>query len=512
VGTVLSADVCVVGAGPAGLTVASELARRGRTVVVIERGAGPAPDEANESPARYETSGPVPADAWHPANGAGVGGSGRLWGDEIGLRSRPLEESDFRERAWVAGSGWPFEHAELDDDYRTAHGLLGLGPFEYTEEEAASPDGQGVGFRRLTFRQASPTVLAGFAQRTTASEQVHVLTYSEAGPPVADEGTGHVSAIEVNAGGRSFTVRAAVFVLALGGIENARSLLLSERRTGRPLGNEHGLVGRYFMEHPHLMVGALYPPADMASAVAASAAWSTDGDVTLVRLLSLTDSAIRERELLGATFELGRQPGRAIFAGRTATAWHGVRERFARAGVSRLVAVPAIDPLRHPTEAASYLLGRLLRRYGEEAVFLHAVAEQAPNPDSRVTLARATDDRGDPLARVEWLLTGGDMESLWDSVSLLGERTRNAGMGHVRPIFGRGETPPWMTGGGHHMGTTRMNRDPRHGVVDGNCRVHGTGNLYMTGASVFPTGGFANPTLTLVALASRLARHLDARL
>jgi choline dehydrogenase-like flavoprotein len=340
---------------------------------------------------------------------------------------------------------------------------------------------------------------------------VHTLVHSEAMPPVADEG-GRVRAIEVNASGRSFTVRASSFVLALGGIENARSLLLSERRTGRPMGNEHGLVGRYLMEHPHLIAGALYPPAGMANAVAAGAAWSTEGEVAVARLLSLAEATIRDRELLGATFELGRRPGRALFARRTPATMHGVRERFDRSGVSRLLAPPLLSLLRHPHDAAGYAFGRLLRRYGEEAIFVHAVAEHAPSHDSRVTLGRAVDERGDPLARVEWRVTGADMRSLWDSLSLLGERARNARVGDIRPIFERGEEPPWMAGGGHHMGTTRMHRDPRHGVVDETARVHGTDNLHVAGTSVFPTGGFANPTLTLVALASRLARHVDAKL
>jgi choline dehydrogenase-like flavoprotein len=480
--------------------------------VLLEQGAGGGYDEPSVAPPRFEAPRRVPADAWHPARGAGIGGSGQLWGDEIGLRSRPLEESDFQERPWVPDSGWPFDRASLADDYRMAHGLLALGPVEYPDDEPLNLSGESAGFRALTFRQASSTALAGFAERTVASERVHALVHSRATPPVAEEGTGRVPAIEVNAGGRTFTVRASFLVLALGGIENARVLLLSERGSGRPLGNEHGLVGRYFMEHPHLIAGALYPAAGMAAAVAAGAAWSTAGEVSLTRFLSLTEATIRERRLLGATFELGRRPGRALFAGRTATTWHGLRERFHRSGFSRLLAPPLLSLVRHGHDASGYALGRLLRRYGAEANLLHAVAEQAPNRDSRVTLGRKVDDRGDPLARVEWRIAEQDMLSLWDSLALLRERTRSAGIGDIRPIFKRGEEPPWLAGGGHHMGTTRMHRDPHHGVVDEHCRVHGTDNLYVAGASVFPTGGFANPTLTLVALAARLARHLDAKL
>ncbi len=516
-GATLQADVCIVGAGPAGLTVASELARRGRTVVLLERGGGAA--EPSVAPPRFEVRGPVPADEWHPASGAGLGGSGRLWSDAIGLRSRPLEGSDFRERAWVPHSGRPFDRAHLEADYRTAHGLLGLGPFEYADDDVPAPGGEtpalgggSAGLRALTFRQASPTAFAGVAERTVASERVHALLHSDAAPPVVEAGTRGVAAIEVDAGGRAFTVRAHYFVLALGGIENARALLLSERRAGRPLGNEHGLVGRYFMEHPHLMVGALHPPTGRASAIAAGAAWSTEGQVTLVRMLSLTEATTRERELLGATFELGRRPAPAIRGGRALTTVHAVRERFGRGAPRRLLVPPLLSLLRRPHEAAGYALARLLRRYGDEAIFLHAVTEQAPSPDSRVTLARATDERGDPLARVEWRLGAQNVRSLSDALALLGERARDAGMGELRPIVERDEQPPWMAGGSHHMGTTRMHDDPRRGVVDADGRVHGAGNLYVAGSSVFPTGGFANPTLTIVALASRLARHLHAEL
>jgi len=94
--------------------------------------------------------------------------------------------------------------------------------------------------------------------------------------------------------------------------------------------------------------------------------------------------------------------------------------------------------------------------------------------------------------------------------SLFEQAVRQAGVGHLERAFPDAPAA-WrraLEAGKHHMGTTRMHAAPRHGVVDENCRVHGTANLFVTGSSVFPSGGYANPTLTIVALAARLGDHL----
>ena len=147
-------------------------------------------------------------------------------------------------------------------------------------------------------------------------------------------------------------------------------------------------------------------------------------------------------------------------------------------------------------------------------------AEQAPNPDSRVLLDMDHfDATGMPRIKLDWRLTGQDVDSVRGLVDALGKAMIARDVGRVEMAdWLQDPTTGWVTdanvsahplGGYHHMGTTRMHDDPRHGVVDRECRVHGMRNLYMAGSSVFTTAGSATPTLMIVALALRLAAHLQ---
>jgi len=117
-----------------------------------------------------------------------------------------------------------------------------------------------------------------------------------------------------------------------------------------------------------------------------------------------------------------------------------------------------------------------------------------------------------PRAKLDWRLTELDKRSMRTFYQLLGREMGRTGTGRVQIrdwLLSDDRTwPSFISGGWHHMGTTRMSADPKQGVVDANCRVHGLANLYIAGAAVYPTAGAVNPTLTLVALSLRLADHL----
>jgi choline dehydrogenase-like flavoprotein len=172
-------------------------------------------------------------------------------------------------------------------------------------------------------------------------------------------------------------------------------------------------------------------------------------------------------------------------------------------------------------EPSSSLLTRLRNTIADvrgrpvlRSYFVKNVMEQAPNFDSRVTLGQDRDRLGCRRTALRWRLSSLDKFTAHRAHVILGEELSRSGLGHMRSSMGR-EADPWPTsvrGARHHMGTTRMHADPRRGVVDADCRVHGIANLYVAGSSVFPTSGAANPTLTIVALALRLARHLQNRL
>ena len=156
---------------------------------------------------------------------------------------------------------------------------------------------------------------------------------------------------------------------------------------------------------------------------------------------------------------------------------------------------------------------RVLRVLDKSSVRLFRLAnmsEQAPNPDSRITLGSDRDSLGLRRVRLNWRLSDIDLKSAMRSQELLDQELSRSGLGRLYVELDD-ETPPHrITGGWHHMGTTRMHNDPKKGVVDENCRLHGVSNLFVAGPSVFPTSGYANPSLTIVALAVRLADHIKS--
>jgi choline dehydrogenase-like flavoprotein len=136
--------------------------------------------------------------------------------------------------------------------------------------------------------------------------------------------------------------------------------------------------------------------------------------------------------------------------------------------------------------------------------------EPAPNPNSRVTLSPERDRLGKNRVRLDWRLSDIDLFTMKRAQQILAEEFGRVGFGRLKimPIESEGSWPSPPFGSWHHIGTTRMHTDPKKGVVDSNCRVHGVANLFVAGSSVFPTAGHANPTLTIVALSIRLADHV----
>jgi choline dehydrogenase-like flavoprotein len=148
-------------------------------------------------------------------------------------------------------------------------------------------------------------------------------------------------------------------------------------------------------------------------------------------------------------------------------------------------------------------------------------AEQSPNPDSRVKLGPGADATGMPRVQLDWRMQGKDVESAAVLIETLGRQAAAGRVGQVEAAeWLRDGAQHWVfddlvsdhpLGGYHHMGTTRMADDPRHGVTDGHGKVHGIDNLYVAGSSLFPTGGWANPTLTILALSLRTAEEILTR-
>jgi len=301
-------------------------------------------------------------------------------------------------------------------------------------------------------------------------------------------------------------------VLAAGGIENPRLLLLSRGTHRNGLGNDHDLVGRFFAERMSARSGYVVgsSPALISRAGFYPIHETADG-VRVQGALRVRDAVQRERQLLNCAFFLL------------------VRNRAMMAEAVRSVATLAKARGRRPlTGDMAGHLRNVVTGLGDLGVFardrlrtfddargvlaLRVQGEQAPNPDSRVMLGTRRDRFGQPVARIDWRPAPSDRASIRASQETIDEALRTAGVGRVEFMLGDEHPPTLLEGNFHHLGTTRMHADPAMGVVDADCRVHGVRNLYVAGSSVFPTYGCSNPTLTVVALALRLADHIKKRL
>jgi choline dehydrogenase-like flavoprotein len=533
---VVRTGVCIVGAGPAGLSVACELAGSRLGVVVLEAGSA----DAERTPAEVRTriGGTVTGEAYPPLDtvrAQGVGGTAPLWferGQAFGVRLRPMEEQDFERRDWVPHSGWPFSRAELDPHYRRAEAAFGIGRLA-PDVSASSPDAAAhalaVGpLTSVEFRFAYRRTLLDHQRRILdAAGDVDVWTGASAVELETGEDGGRVERVHVRtAPGRALAVEARWFVLAAGGIDNARLLLLSDRRHPAGLGNEHDNVGRYFADHPGFSdVGLrLRDPALVTRLGPYDGA--DRGGYGVIRNIQIA-AEVQEREGLmnlwtsvhprvgrryldaaGAARDLAaaaRGPGRARAVPRALRRSAGALLR----GAGPLARAAATGAREHVIPSGWSARGPSHGVFEPGALALSYHVEQAPNPDSRVVLGDTVDDLGVRLPAVDYRWSDADVESVRRSIGIIGGALAGAGVGELQLPADRGFPDRSAPSSAHHpLGTTRMHADPRRGVVDADARVHGVANLSVAGSSVFTTGGSVNPTLTLVALAMRLGEHL----
>lgn len=506
----VTTDVCIVGAGPAGIAMALELQGSGVRVLLLEAG-GRTEAKDEQRMARGESVG-LPYFPLDKARIRAFAGSSNHWREWSGMRARPFDPLDFEARPDVGRDGWPLDRATLDPHYRRAQELCDLGPFDYRtdtwSDDAAAPlDLDGDVAETVTFQVAALGAFPARWSAIEADEDTTLLLHAHVVEIVTDGDGGRTEHLDVSAGpGHRFSVQATVFVLACGGLENPRLMLASRSSRDHGVGNERDVVGRYFMEHPHVNTGVVVPLAGPID-TGLYERRITDGTDT-ISMVKLTDDVLRREGLLTSAWSL--VPTSSAKVSPTGQALVGLKESVSHRSVlpgtvGRLRSLLG-DP-RAAVDVAAQVVG-LRRKAPNDLVQLSMMSEQVPNPSSRVMLSERRDRFGSPLTKLDWRLSDLDHHTIARTQTLLGDAFEAAGIGRIEQRYQEGDHPPIMNGGYHMMGATRMHENPAKGVVDPDCRVHGVENLYVTGMSVFPTAGFANPTLTVVALAVRLAAHL----
>jgi len=521
-GTVLRADVCIIGGGPAGVAMALDLERAGIPSIILESGAFEAD---RKSLKLYEgDSVGLPYEFAQGHRSRYLGGNSNCWGGFC----RPWDEWAFQKRDWVPNSGWPIDRAMLTPYYARAETLLQTGSSDYDpqswETKAQRADVSRYRIDPSEFVDGvsvlSPPVRFGEEHREhlAASERITVCLWANVTNIHADPLGVHIRDVQVQTlSGVKFDVQARIFVVAAGGIENARLLLASRDVHTNGLGNTYDLVGRYFADHPRLRWGKIKLAATQRDNRFYDLTFNflagkiDQGSARVSGYMALPQAVQRAEGLLDSHVWL-----RSLFFGEQSAIFSSLARMKQRILAGQRygfgLGQDALTLMRHPLSTAAFTASYLarLKSLVRETCF-EGVVETDPNYNSRVMLSDERDALGMPRTRIDWRLSEQVARTFDRTFNRLADSLEKAGIATVDRgdvSYVRDGWPDTLEGTWHHMGTTRMHVSPREGVVDTNSRVHGMANLYVAGSSVFPSYAANHPTMTLMALSLRLADHL----
>ncbi len=500
-GATVRKNVCIIGAGPAGITIAKELNRYKSVSVALLEGGFEKQDPETKALYAGRThssvlNGTREGRYLAASRRRAFGGAGAIWAGWC----VPFTPHDFVEHSWVPHSGWPITRADIDPHYDRAGKLMNITPFDYDFRKNKEfygyhlmPESDLVKTKLLYCASKIPRFRRLYGEEIFASPNVELFL----GANVTKIGVGpdrsSIRSVEVTClSGNRFTVKADIFVLCAGGIENARLLLASRDVFPNGVGNGHDLVGRFFMEHFGLSNAAdlilTHPDESLRMYLNHYFRRTNKAAGPIAHgVLTLSEEVLERESLLNSAFypdiaDRGRK---------------GKRSELKKALFDTAAEVDNYPGDVVIKKRSSMYLGTLKIR-----------AEQSPNPESRVELADERDSLGMPRVKLSWLPTEKDWDSAYRGLSIIARELGRWSDGRLRIVMDRSGPQKICSWGGHHVGSTRMHQDPAKGVVDRDCLVHGLSNLYVAGSSVFPTCGFANPTFTIVALALRLSDRL----
>lgn len=473
-------DVCVAGAGVAGITLALKLAKFGKSVLLLEGGGQ---EISSESQDLYQGKN-IGLEYFYldAARLRYLGGTSNHWAGWC----RPLDASDFEVKDYIPYSGWPIKKADIEHYEDEAYDILDI------TTRRARPDvafTQSAGMLNwFEFSYSSPTRFnQKYYEILKRSSKIHLVLNANVVDFKTDDSRRRIVNVVCRSHanlGRDRLFSAERFILSLGGIENARTLLNANAQMPNGIGNQNDLVGRFFTEHPHFELGIYWQNKPQS------------------KRLFLTPTA----KLIN-------------------------REKIANCGL-RLMGYHDFPVLHFDVGSAKNIaknlacdveiVHKLFKSIGYDVhcstsfARLQAAWEQTPNPDSRVLLSDKRDIFGLRTVELDWRWTPMERRTALVCAMECGKAFARGNTGRLKiadwlldeklpvPGYGNGNE----VAGNHHMGTTRMSDSPHSGVVDSNCRVFGLDNFYVAGSSIFSTGGHANPTFTIVQLALRLADHI----
>lgn len=518
----LACDVCIIGTGPAGCTLARELSGTALRVLLLESGGFDRQERADalneiESVGRSRV-----LNQWQVRNRI-VGGSSHTWTG----RCAPFDEIDFEHRDWLPHTGWPFGLDHLTPFLDRSREYLGLGvgtgfsddrfwklAGQTQPAKRPDPDYLRPFFWQLSRDEVSRRDFMRFGRHLLRQlgANVTLVTHATVLRIHTDDAGLRVSSLEViDPQGRRHTVRSSTVVVCAGGIENARLLLASDQRIPGGLGNANDLVGRFLMDHPRDTVG-VFPRVSrpLRKHFLSYRVKSATGENRYLRGFRLSPELQKAEHLVNCSAFV-----REIIA--PDDPWNAFTRLLNDRSTARR---DALTITSHPRLFARGLYNYFLARKGTPhkltQLELVCMCEQTPDPNSRIRLSNQTDRWGKRISQIDWRTHEVEARTIRRMATLVAAHFSS--IGEVAPRLeewiGKGEPFPPNTfpDVAHPMGTTRMADNARNGVVDRHGEVHGIQGLYISGSSTFPTGGHCNPTQMIVALSIRLADTLKQRL
>lgn len=508
----ITADVCILGGGVAGIVLANELRHHFSNVVLLEAGSENYQQEVQDlyTPAKEPEIYPNPL----YSRLRFLGGASNHWSNN----TSPLSAIDFEQRDWVQDSGWPIAYQELASYYETAAQYCQTGNDGYDNQywlaKLGVPKRLSDGnFSELGIAKAAipPTrFYAVHGNKIAEDNKVTVIKHANVVDLEFDPVNSEVQGVQFNCYNRLVhTVRANKFIMCFGGIENARMLLHFNQKHNNRLGNKYDVVGRYFMDHPTVNAAHLYSDSKEFDKLS-----MTEQQRFITAFYQLKQETLREYETNNLRLPL------------SPTSEYGLSDGISSYHILADAIESGTWPDQFGTHIANFVsdidmvMEAVSRKQFDRALFDSAnqfagyqvplMMEQTPDRNNRVQLGRKRDKFGIARIEINWQLMPNDIDLLWRSLKLFGRDMGALSLGRLKMLKERSSRmfSDQIGFGHHHMGTTRMAETADKGVVDPNLRVFGTNNLFVSGCSVFPTGGHVPPTMTIVALSIRLANHL----